>query len=91
MNQQQALHSKLCVDVAVPLVCSASPPPPGPPPPSPPPPGPPPPSPPPPDVCFPSHATVQAADGRSLAMRDLRTGDRVLAVGWDGKPRYEEV
>jgi hypothetical protein len=43
------------------------------------------------DTCFPGHATVQTADGRRLAMRDLRTGDRVLAVGWDGKPRYQEV
>jgi hypothetical protein len=24
-------------------------------------------------------------------MPDLRTGDRVLAVGWDGRPVYREV
>jgi hypothetical protein len=34
---------------------------------------------------------VQLPDGRTLPMSDLRSGDRVLAVGWDGRRRYEEV
>ena len=42
-------------------------------------------------VCFPASATVTTADGRTVAMPDLRTGDRVLAVGWDGRPVYREV
>jgi hypothetical protein len=42
-------------------------------------------------VCFPASATVTAADGRTVAMPDLRSGDRVLSVGWDGRPVYREV
>jgi hypothetical protein len=42
-------------------------------------------------VCFPASATVLAADGRRLTMAQLRSGDRVLSVGWDGRPRFEEV
>ncbi|KAL4428529.1 hypothetical protein ABPG75_002618 [Micractinium tetrahymenae] len=76
---------------------SPSPPPPlpSPPPPSPSPsapsPSPPPPKSPPPPVCFPAHATVSTADGRTLRMSELRTGDSVLSVDWQGRLTYEEV
>ena len=40
-------------------------------------------------VCFPSSATVQTADRGQVAMPDLRPGDRVLSVGWDGRPQYQ--
>ncbi|KAL4420294.1 hypothetical protein ABPG77_001384 [Micractinium sp. CCAP 211/92] len=68
---------------------SPSPPPPSPSPP-PPSPSPPPPNPPPP-VCFPAHATVSLAGGRTMPMPDLRTGDSVLSVDWQGRLTYAEV
>ncbi|KAL4439901.1 hypothetical protein ABPG75_002902 [Micractinium tetrahymenae] len=45
----------------------------------------------PPPVCFPAHATVSSADGRTVAMADLRTGDSVLSVDWQGRLTHEEV
>ncbi|KAL4428530.1 hypothetical protein ABPG75_002619 [Micractinium tetrahymenae] len=42
-------------------------------------------------VCFPSSATVETQDRGRVAMPDLRPGDRVLSVGYDGRLSYQEV
>jgi len=41
--------------------------------------------------CFPSTATVRHEDGRKVAMKDLRVGDRVLTLNHLHQPTYSEV
>lgn len=39
--------------------------------------------------CFPASATVSTSDRGTITMAQLRPGDRVLAVGRDGRPAFE--
>jgi len=41
--------------------------------------------------CFPSSATVRREDGRKVAMKDLRVGERVLTLNHLHQPTYSEV
>ncbi|KAM9713135.1 sonic hedgehog protein [Menidia menidia] len=40
--------------------------------------------------CFPGSSTVSLQDGSTKAIRDLRTGDRVLAADTQGNPTYTD-